>query len=167
MLLFLGLPQVSIWHINLFIAALLSASIIPLPSEPAILFSLKALATERLATDPSSVAFVPIEIFVIAVVGGILGSVSNYYIGYKGIHNWLAKRDPKAEKKAENLINKYGFSVLLLAPWIPFAGDPLLIVAGALEMNFFRFFVWALVARMVKVAAFLYLGIEFFGLGTG
>ncbi|MFH0971058.1 MAG: VTT domain-containing protein [Candidatus Micrarchaeota archaeon] len=143
----------SIWHVNLFIATVLSASIIPLPSEPAILLSLKVLG--------------PLDVFFIAVLGSMIGSVSNYYIGFKGIHTWLAKRDPKSEKRAENMINKYGFSVLLVAPWIPFVGDPLLIVAGALEMNFYRFFVWVLVARMIKVAALLYLGVEFFGLTTG
>ncbi|MFH1258003.1 MAG: VTT domain-containing protein [Candidatus Micrarchaeota archaeon] len=144
---------ISIWHINLFIATILSASIVPLPSEPAILLSLKVMG--------------PIDVFIIAVIGAMIGSISNYYIGFKGIHNWLAKRDPKSEKRAENLINKYGFSVLLFAPWVPFVGDPLLIVAGALRMDFYRFFVWALVARMIKVAAFLYLGVEFFGLSTG
>ncbi len=149
----LDIPAVTIWHVNLFIATLLSASIIPLPSEPAILLSLKVMG--------------PLEVFFIAVFGSILGSISNYYIGYKGIHNWLVKRDPKWEKKAENLIDKYGFTVLLFAPWVPFVGDPALIVAGALRMNFYRFFVWALVARVIKVVAFLYLGVEFFNLTTG
>jgi len=149
----LNTPIVTVWHANLFIATLLSASIVPLPSEPAILLSLKVMG--------------PLEVFFIAVVGAMLGSLSNYYIGFKGVHNWLAKRDPKAERRAENLINKYGFSVLLIAPWVPFVGDPLLIVAGALEMNFYRFFVWVLVARMIKVAILLYFGVEFFGLSTG
>jgi membrane protein YqaA with SNARE-associated domain len=151
--LLLAIPVLNIWHLNLFVATLLSASIIPLPSEPAILLSLKVLN--------------PLDVFVVAILGSMLGSVSNYYIGQKGMHNWLAKRDPKQEKRAEGLINKYGFSMLLLAPWIPFIGDPLLIVAGALEMNFYRFFVWVLVARMIKVAAFVYLGVEYFGLSTG
>lgn len=149
----LAIPALTVWHANLFIATLLSASIIPLPSEPAILLSLKVMG--------------PLEVFVIAVLGSMLGSVSNYYIGSKGVHNWLVKRNPKTEKRAEDLINKYGFSILLLAPWVPFVGDPLLIVAGALEMNFFRFFVWVLVARMVKVSALLYFGVEFFNLSTG
>ncbi|MFH1750522.1 MAG: VTT domain-containing protein [Candidatus Micrarchaeota archaeon] len=147
---FLDIPIITIWHVNLFIATLLSASIIPLPSEPAIVLSLKVMG--------------PLEVFFIAVIGSMLGSVSNYYIGFRGVHNWLAKRDPKAEKRAEDLINKYGFSILLVAPWVPFVGDPLLIVAGALEMKFFRFFVWVLVARMIKVGLLLYFGVEFFGI---
>lgn len=152
-LLLANLPIFTIWHANLFIATLLSASIVPLPSEPAIILSLKVMS--------------PLEVFFISVLGAMLGSLSNYYIGHKGVHNWLSKRDPKAEKRAENLINRYGFSILLIAPWVPFVGDPLLIVAGALEMNFYRFFVWVLVARMIKVATLLYFGVEFFGLSTG
>ncbi|MBI5225107.1 DedA family protein [Candidatus Micrarchaeota archaeon] len=142
-----------IWHFNLFIATLLSASIIPLPSEPAILLSLKVLD--------------PLSVFVIAVVGSTLGSITNYYIGSRGVHNWLVKRNPKTEKRAENIINKYGFSILLLFPWIPFIGDPILIVCGALEMNFYRFFVWILVARMLKVALLLYFGIDYLGWSVG
>ncbi|MEK6954196.1 MAG: VTT domain-containing protein [Candidatus Micrarchaeota archaeon] len=148
----LNIPIITIWHVNLFIATILSASIVPLPSEPAIVLSLKLMG--------------PLEVFFIAVIGSMIGSVSNYYIGYKGVHTWLAKRDPKLEKRAEGLINKYGFSMLLLAPWIPFVGDPLLIVAGALEMDFYRFFVWVLVARMFKVAALIYFGVEFFKLSV-
>ncbi len=149
----LDILGIGIWHVNLFIATLLSASIIPLPSEPAILLSLKVLD--------------PLSVFIIAVVGSTLGSITNYYIGSKGVHNWLVKRNPKTEKRAEDIINKYGFSILLLFPWIPFVGDPILIVCGALEMNFYRFFVWILVARMLKIALLLYFGIDYLGWSIG
>ncbi len=134
--------------IGLFLNTILSASIFPLPSEPAILLAAKF--------------FDGFTVFSVAVVGGFLGSLTNYFIGLKGIHGFLVERKPKEEKKAQEVFNKYGSAILLLAPWIPFIGDPLMIVAGALKMDFRKFAVLAFVARVIKTAALVFFSIKLF-----
>ncbi|MBU1197994.1 VTT domain-containing protein [Candidatus Micrarchaeota archaeon] len=142
-----------VWHINLFIATLLSASIVPLPSEPAIILTMKFLD--------------PITVFIIAMLGSTLGSITNYYIGAKGIRNMIITRHDGYEKRAHELVDQYGFTMLLIFPWIPFVGDPILIVAGVLRMNFERFMTWIIIARAIKIIAIIMVGppiLDFLGI---
>ncbi len=135
--------------LGLFLNTILSASILPLPSEPSILLAAKF--------------FNSYSVFIVAVIGGFIGAVSNYYIGLKGLHNFLVKREPKKEREAQKLLDKYGSLVLLAAPWIPFVGDPIMIVVGALRMDFKKFALLAIVARVVKTAALIFFSVSLFG----
>ena len=132
------------WHFNLFIATFLSATIIPLPSEPAIIYTLTKLD--------------PMGVFIVAMAGSTLGSITNYYIGSAGIRHFLVGRHEKREKQAKELIDEYGFTMLLIFPWIPFIGDPILIVAGILKMDFQKFVTWIVVARAIKVMSLIVVG---------
>jgi len=134
---------------GLFLNTILSASIFPLPSEPSILLAASF--------------FNIYSVFIVAVIGGFIGAVSNYYIGLKGLHNFLVKREPKKEKEAQKLLDKYGNAVLLAAPWIPFIGDPLMIVVGALRMDFKKFALLAFAARVIKTAALIFFSVSLFG----
>jgi len=134
--------------LGLFLNTFLSASILPFPSEPGILLAAKF--------------FNSYSVFIVAVIGGFIGAVSNYYIGLKGLHNFLVKREPEKEKKAQKLLDKYGSIVLLAAPWIPFIGDPIMIVVGALRMDFKKFALLAIAARVIKTAALIFFSIKLF-----
>lgn len=134
--------------IGLFLNTFLAASILPLPSEPYIVLA--------------AASFNPWNVFIISVVGGVLGAVTNYYIGLKGLHNFLVKRNPKRERRAQYILKKYGLFVLLAAPWIPFIGDPLVIGVGALRMEPKRFLLLITVARMIKTAALIFLSMSLF-----
>ena len=134
---------------GLFLNTILSASIFPLPSEPSILLAASF--------------FNIYSVFIVAVIGGFIGAVSNYYIGLKGLHKFLVKREPKKEKEAQKLLDKYGNAVLLAAPWIPFIGDPLMIVVGALRMDFKKFALLAFAARVIKTAALIFFSVSLFG----
>ncbi len=135
--------------VGLFLNTVLSASILPLPSEPSILLAAKF--------------FNIYSVFIVTVIGGFIGAVSNYYIGLKGLHNFFVKREPKKEKEAQKLLDRYGSLVLLAAPWIPFVGDPIMIVVGALKMNFKKFALLAIVARAIKTAALIFFSVSLFG----
>jgi len=130
--------------LGLFLLNLGSASLLPFPSEPAIVFSLKF--------------FSPVVVFVVSLLGSICGGVSNYYIGLKGIHSFIAKRNPKREKKAEKWFNKWGPAILLIAPWVPFVGDPLLIVAGTLKVRLKKFLIFSTIGKTLKTFAVVVLG---------
>ncbi|OQX20646.1 MAG: hypothetical protein BWK75_04645 [Candidatus Altiarchaeales archaeon A3] len=138
--------------IGLLLGCFLSSSILPLPSEPIIIFSVK---------------FQPvIYVFVFALIGSVGGAMLNYVIGIKGI-KWLVKREGEKEKKLEMWFSKYGIFVLLAVPWIPFVGDPLTIVAGALKMDLKKFIFWITVGKVIKISVVIYAaitGMKFFGM---
>ncbi|HLC51296.1 MAG TPA: VTT domain-containing protein [archaeon] len=129
--------------LGLFIITALSASIFPFPSEPQIL--------------AAAIFLNPGMVFIVAVAGGVLGSAINYFIGLKGVHGFLVKRDAKAEKKAQKVFGRWGPLVLLVAPWIPFIGDPMTIVAGALRMELKKFFLLVILSRIIKTAVLVFL----------
>ncbi len=132
------------WHFNLFLGTLLSASIIPLPSEPVIIYALTQMS--------------PTDVFILAMAGSTLGSITNYYIGAAGIRHFLFGRHDRRERRARELIDEYGFTVLLIFPWLPFIGDPLLIMAGILKMDFQKFVTWIVVARAIKIMSLIVVG---------
>jgi membrane protein YqaA with SNARE-associated domain len=132
-------------EVGLFLICVLSASIFPLPSEPAVVAALTVLSMPLVAA--------------ITFAGWMTGAMINWFIGIKGIHRFVA-RDRKLEKKAEKWFNRWGPAVLVVAPWIPFIGDPLTVVAGALDMPLKRFLLWAGLARIIKVTVLVLLGKE-------
>lgn len=131
-------------------ATALSDSIVPVPAWPVIGIAI--------------MFWHPVLVFVAALAGSLIGMTTNYYIGYKGIRNWLVRRNPKEERRAQKWFNRWGPTVLLTLTWIPFIGDPITIVAGALRMPFKKFFLYILIAKVWTIAAII--AIAYFSLGT-
>ena len=52
---------------------------------------------------------------------------------------------------------KYGAALLIISPWIPFAGDVVPIVAGIEEFNPTTFLIIMFVAKAIKGTAVVYL----------
>ncbi len=130
--------------LGLFVVLFLSASLLPFPSEPELILALKLWSPE--------------QILIIAVVASTLAAAINYLVGLKGFHTFLVKRDPKDEKKAKKLFEKYGWPVLFLSPWIPFIGDLVPLVAGTLAMDWKKFLIVIIAGRAVKTIAILWFG---------
>jgi membrane protein YqaA with SNARE-associated domain len=131
--------------LGLFIICVLSASLLPLPSEPAVVAALAVFGTPLVAA--------------ITFAGWMAGATINWFIGIKGLHRLVA-RDPEREEKAQNWFKKWGPPILVAGPWIPFIGDPLTLVAGTLEMPLERFLLYAAVGRIIKVLVLVALGKE-------
>lgn len=134
---------------GLFLILFFSASLLPFPSEPFLILGLKIWSAE--------------QIFIVTLVASTLAAFINYFIGLKGIHTFLAKRDPKGERKAEKLFEKWGWPVLIASPWLPFIGDLMPVVAGTLSMDWKKFLVVIIAARAVKTIAVLWFGQALFG----
>ncbi|MDI6730112.1 MAG: YqaA family protein [Candidatus Altarchaeum sp.] len=138
--------------IGLLLGCFASSSILPLPSEPLIMIIVK---------------FQPaIYVFIFALIGSVGGAMLNYVIGIKGI-KWIVKRESEKEKKLEMWFSKYGIFVLLAVPWIPFVGDLLTIVAGALKMDLKKFIFWITISKAIKISVVIYVamtGMKFFGI---
>jgi len=134
---------------GLFINALLSATAIPIPTE---------ILTASLLVGGES----PIIIGVVLLAGSSIGGFLNYLIGFGG--NKLFSRFRRSEqlqlpsekeeqkkKEGHKWLKKLGWSGVFFAPFIPVAGDFILISAGATRRDFKKFMIIMFTGKTVKV----------------
>ncbi len=109
---------------GLFLACLLSATIVPFSSE-AIVAGAMALGYSRWA------------IVAVATVGNTVGGMISFYMGWLCKWEWLEKWFKIKREKIERFrvhIEKYGVWAALLT-WLPIVGDPLAIAMGFMRLN--------------------------------
>ncbi|ACV26655.1 YqaA family protein [Kangiella koreensis] len=126
-------------YVGLFIAAFLAATILPLSSElvlTALLF--KGLSPELLV--------------LVATIGNVLGSLTNYGLGYWAsktvIQKWLRMSESEFVR-AEERFKKYGIVALLFA-WVPVIGDPLTVMAGILRIRLLWFLILVTLGKFLR-----------------
>jgi membrane protein YqaA with SNARE-associated domain len=125
----LALPQYGLS--TLFIVSFVSATLLPLGSEPA-LFGLVKLNPELLWSA-----------ILIATAGNTLGGMFDWWIGYEA-HQVLDKwGHSRSHVKAIDWLERLGPRACLLS-FLPVVGDPLCAVAGWLRLPF-----WACTAYML------------------
>ena len=120
---------------GLFGACFLASTIIPFPSEATLLLFLNSDTH-----SPETVLFV-------ASLGNCLGGSTNYFLGYYGRKVLNNKR----LLKSEALVRRYGFWTALFS-WLPFIGDPLLVVLGVYRVSWWKTF---LLMSAGKIARYL------------
>lgn len=131
----LALPEYGLS--TLFLAAFVSATLLPVGSEPA-LFGLLKLNPEL---------FWP-AVFV-ATAGNTLGGMVDWWMGY-GAHQVVDKyHHSKSHVKAIEWLERLGPKACLLA-WLPVIGDPLCAVAGWLKMSFWPCVGYMLVGKFLR-----------------
>lgn len=114
----LSLPQYGLTTV--FVVALLSATLLPMGSEPAV-FGLVSLNPEL---------FWPA--IVVATIGNTLGGAISWAMGY-GAHAAVDKaRGSSTHIRALQWLERFGPKACLLS-WLPAVGDPLCAVAGWLK----------------------------------
>ena len=121
MLHWLALPQVGLGAI--FIVAFVSATLLPLGSEPAV-FGLVKLQPEL---------FWPAVL--VATVGNTLGGAVSWWMGWGAERVYERATQHTAEARALRWLRRFGARACLLA-WLPVVGDPLCAVAGWLRLPF-------------------------------
>ena len=121
MLLLLALPRFGLSTV--FIVAFVSATLVPMGSEPAV-FGLVKLNPDM---------FWP-AIFV-ATAGNTLGGMLTWWMGFgaERAYEHLTHKHPKF--RALRWLKRFGPKACLLS-WLPIVGDPLCAVAGWLELPF-------------------------------
>ena len=136
-------------YFGLFIAAFLAATILPLGSE----LVLGALLLGGLS---------PVALVAVATVGNVLGSLTNYALGYwasKGvIQKWL-KMSEEEFLRAEQRFTKYGIASLLFA-WVPVIGDPLTVMAGILRIHLHWFVLLVALGKLLRYIAITYMTLQ-------
>lgn len=124
----LALPEVGLTTV--FVVALVSATLLPMGSEPAV-FGLVKLNPEL---------FWPAVL--VATVGNTIGGAISWAMGY-GAHAALDRaRGSPTHLRALAWLERFGPKACLLS-WLPAVGDPLCAVAGWLKFPF-----WPCVAYM-------------------
>jgi membrane protein YqaA with SNARE-associated domain len=137
LLAWLALPQHGLSTV--FVVALVSATLIPVGSEPAV-FGLVKL-------EPT--LFWPA--ILVATAGNTVGGAISYWMGY-GVEVAIERaRHKRIEHRVLGWLERFGPKACLLS-WLPIVGDPLCAVAGWLKLPF-----WPCVAYMAigKFARYL------------
>lgn len=120
----LALPQVGLTSV--FIVSLVSATLIPMGSEPAVFAVVKA--------NPD--LFWPVML--VGTLGNTLGGVIDYGMGYWAKQTFARERTSRWFR----WLGRYGAKTMLLG-WMPGIGDPICTMAGWLRLPF-----WPSVAYM-------------------
>ena len=133
-------------YLGLFVSSFLAATILPLSSE--------VVLSALLLTDLSPVALVAI-----ATTGNVLGSLTNYALGYwaslEVVKKWL-KISEDQFVQAEQRFVKYGIFSLFFA-WVPVIGDPLTLIAGILRIRLLWFLILVTTGKLLRYIVITYL----------
>jgi membrane protein YqaA with SNARE-associated domain len=131
----LALPEYGLS--TLFVAAFISATLIPVGSEPA-LYGLLRLNPDLFWS----------AVFV-ATAGNTLGGAVDWWMGWEA-HKVVDKyRHSRAHVKAIEWLERLGPKACLLA-WLPIIGDPLCAVAGWLKMPFWPCLAYMAVGKFLR-----------------
>jgi membrane protein YqaA with SNARE-associated domain len=131
----LALPQYGLS--TLFVAAFVSATLIPVGSEPA-LFGLLQLNPDL---------FWPAVL--VATAGNTLGGAVDWWMGYEAHHLVDKYRHSRTHIKAIDWLERLGPKACLLA-WLPLIGDPLCAVAGWLRLPFWPCLGYMLIGKLLR-----------------
>ena len=131
----LSLPSVGLP--TLFIISLLSATLLPMGSEPAV-FAVVKMNPEL---------FWPSVL--VATAGNTVGGAISYTMGYG------AKRAFAEEKQTRwfGWLQRFGPKTLLLS-WLPVIGDPLCVLAGWLKMSFLQSMFYMAIGKLLRYLTF-------------
>jgi membrane protein YqaA with SNARE-associated domain len=127
----LAAPEVGLTSV--FIISFISATLLPLGSEPAVFAVVKANAA----------LFWPVVL--VATAGNTLGGGVDYWLGYRAKAAFAKER----ESRWFRWLARYGAKTMLLA-WLPGVGDPLCTLAGWLKLPFWPSIVYMAIGKFLR-----------------
>jgi membrane protein YqaA with SNARE-associated domain len=118
----LALPKYGLSTV--FVVAMLSATLLPMGSEP-VVFGLLKLNPELFWAA-----------VLVATAGNTVGGAISWWMGYAAERTYeRVKKRPPGEARALRWLERFGAKACLLS-WLPLVGDPLCAVAGWLRLPF-------------------------------
>lgn len=136
----------------LFVAAFLAGSIVPFPSEAALVALLGAGSE-------------PVPTVLVASTGNFLGAVTIYALGRKIAAGHRARtaarritKNPERLESSLRTARRWGAPVLLLS-WLPIVGDVLVLASGMVGIRIFPFAAFTASGKLVRFAAVAYLAL--------
>ena len=129
---------------SVFLISFVSATLVPLGSEPAVFAVVKA----------NEAMFWPA--ILVATLGNTLGGVLNYGIGYRAKIAFAKER----QSRWFGWLRRFGAKTMLLS-WLPGIGDPLCSLAGWLHLPFWPSVMYMAIGKFARyltmTAALLYI----------
>ena len=134
-----ALPQFGLSTV--FVAAFVSATLLPMGSEPVVFGYIKLNPDQFWLT------------IAVASIGNSLGSALNYWIG-RGAQSAAAAMGALADNgnggnRYLSWFERMGAKVLILA-WLPIVGDPLCAIAGWLRLSFWPCLAWIALGKCLR-----------------
>ena len=127
----LAIPDVGLTSV--FVVSIVSATLLPLGSEPAVFAVIKA----------NGALFWPA--IGVATVGNTIGGIVDYWMGY-GAKQAFAK---ECETRWFGWLRRFGAKTMLLA-WLPGIGDPLCTLGGWLRLPFWPCVLYMAVGKFLR-----------------
>lgn len=118
---------------SVFLIAFVSATLVPLGSEPAVFAVVKA----------NEAMFWPA--ILVATVGNTLGGAVDYLLGYRAKIAFAKER----QSRWFGWLAKYGAKTMLLS-WVPGIGDPLCTLAGWLHLPFWPSVMYMAIGKFAR-----------------
>jgi membrane protein YqaA with SNARE-associated domain len=137
MLHLLAAPEVGLTSV--FFISFVSATLLPLGSEPAVFAVVKANAA----------LFWPV--ILVATLGNTLGGGVDYWLGYRAKVAFAKER----ESRWFLWLARYGAKTMLLA-WLPGIGDPLCTLAGWLKLPFWPSLAYMAIGKFMRYLSMTY-----------
>jgi membrane protein YqaA with SNARE-associated domain len=131
----LALPRYGLSTV--FVVALVSATLLPLGSEPAVFGLVKI--------NPAM--FWPAVL--VATAGNTAGGAISYWMGYGAERAYERVTHRHVESRALDWLERFGPRACLLA-WLPIVGDPLCAVAGWLRMAFWPCVLYMAIGKFAR-----------------
>lgn len=124
----------------LFVISMLSATLLPLGSEPAV-FAVVKMNSDLL-----------LPAIIIATIGNTVGGAISYMMGYGAKKAFAAER----QTRWFGWLQRFGPKTLLLA-WLPGIGDPLCVLAGWLKMPFWPSVIFMGIGKLARYTCITWL----------
>lgn len=141
--------------ISIFIIIMLEYANFPLPSE--VILTIVGFITAK-----SNMNF--LSVLLVSVLGGIIGSITNYFIGLyfgKPVIKYLLEKHPKTKKSIKTsmtYLKKYDKLSVMLSRAIPLARTFISIPAGMSKMNITYFILYSSIGITFWNFILIYLG---------
>jgi membrane protein YqaA with SNARE-associated domain len=121
----------------LFFWSFLAATVIPMSSEPPLIY---LVFVQQALVLP----------VLVGTLGNVLGACVTYWI-FRQASGALAerKKPTRGRKQAARMLQRYGQPALLLS-WVPILGDALVALAGAARMRFGIFCFWVSMGKGLR-----------------
>lgn len=134
----LAAPKVGL--ISVFVISLISATLLPLGSEPAVFAVIKANAALYWPT------------ILLATVGNTLGGVIDYWMGVGTRQMFATER----QTQWFGWLQRFGAKTMLLS-WLPGIGDPICLLGGWLKLPFWPCVFYMAVGKFLRYLAITWL----------
>lgn len=130
---------IGLGFLGLFIACFISATILPFSSD-IILVALVVAGLDYRAC------------LIVATIGGLLGSLVNYYLGSKGKIEWIEKHSSIRREKIQKITNwlQDKGAYMALFAWVPVFGNVLVIALGYLRTNIWTVSICIVVGMFIR-----------------